>query len=179
VTSLKSVFSSVIKPTEEASKTAQQLGIDFSASALKSKGFAKFLEEIKVKTGGNTETMGKLFGNVNALSGALVLTGKGFGDFNTSLDAMQNSVGLTDKAFETMNNSLISKFGKMKNRLTNMATEMMQGTGGQLGVLIDNITGKLKQWQEDGTIEQVANKVATGFMKMYDIISKVISFLVE
>ncbi|MBN3376108.1 phage tail tape measure protein, partial [Clostridium botulinum] len=34
VTSLKSVFSSVIKPTEEASKTAQQLGIDFSASAL-------------------------------------------------------------------------------------------------------------------------------------------------
>ncbi|WP_339328139.1 phage tail tape measure protein, partial [Clostridium botulinum] len=179
VTSLKSVFSSVIKPTEEASKTAQQLGIDFSASALKSKGFAKFLEEIKVKTGGNTETMGKLFGNVNALSGALVLTGKGFGDFNTSLDAMKNSVGLTDQAFETMNNSLISKFGKMKNRLTNMATEMMQGTGGQLGVLIDDITGKLKQWQEDGTIEQVANKVATGFMKMYDIISKVISFLVE
>ncbi|WP_243158354.1 phage tail tape measure protein, partial [Clostridium sporogenes] len=95
VTALKGVFSSVIKPTEEAAKTAQQLGIDFSVSALKSKGFAKFLEEIKVKTGGNTETMGKLFGNVRALSGALVLTGKGFGDFNTSLDAMKNSAGLT------------------------------------------------------------------------------------
>ncbi|MBY6799548.1 phage tail tape measure protein [Clostridium botulinum] len=179
VTSLKSVFSSVIKPTEEASKTAQQLGIDFSASALKSKGFAKFLEEIKVKTGGNTETMGKLFGNVNALSGALVLTGKGFGDFNTSLDAMKNSVGLTDKAFDTMNNSLLSKCGKMKNRFKNMTTGIMQGTGGQIGVLVDNITGKLKQWQEDGTIENIANKVADGFMKMYDVLSKVFSFIAE
>ena len=179
VTALKGVFSSVIKPTEEAAKTAKQLGIDFSVSALKSKGFAKFLEEIKVKTGGNTETMGKLFGNVRALSGALVLTGKGFGDFNTSLDAMKNSAGLTDKAFETMNNSLISKFGKMKNRLKNMSTEIMQGTGGQLGVLVDNVTGKLKQWQEDGTIDNIANKIATGFMKMYDVISKVVNFLIE
>lgn len=179
VTALKGVFSSVIKPTEEASKTAKQLGIDFSVSALKSKGFAKFLEEIKVKTGGNTETMGKLFGNVRALSGALVLTGKGFGDFNTSLDAMKNSAGLTDKAFETMNNSLISKFGKMKNRLKNMSTEIMQGTGGQLGVLVDNVTGKLKQWQEDGTIDNIANKVADGFMKMYDVLSKVFSFIAE
>ncbi|MHB9950791.1 phage tail tape measure protein [Clostridium botulinum] len=179
VTALKGVFSSVIKPSEEASKTAQQLGIDFSASALKSKGFAKFLEEIKVKTGGNTETMGKLFGNVNALSGALVLTGKGFGDFNTSLDAMKNSVGLTDKAFDTMNNSLLSKCGKMKNRFKNMTTGIMQGTGGQIGVLVDNITGKLKQWQEDGTIENIANKVADGFMKMYDVLSKVFSFIAE
>ncbi|APH14440.1 phage tail tape measure protein, TP901 family, core region [Clostridium sporogenes] len=179
VTSLKSVFSSVIKPTSEASKTAQQLGIDFSASALKSKGFAKFLEEIKTKTGGSTETMGKLFGNVNALSGALVLTGKGFGDFNTSLDAMKNSAGLTDKAFDTMNKSLINRSKKMINRLKNITTGIMQGTGGQLGVLVDDITGKLKQWQEDGTIDQVANKVATGFMKMYDVLSKVFNFIAE
>ncbi|NFH48147.1 phage tail tape measure protein [Clostridium sporogenes] len=179
VTALKGVFTSVIKPSEEASKTAKQLGIDFSASALKSKGFAKFLEEIKVKTGGNTETMGKLFGNVRALSGALVLTGKGFGDFNTALGEMGRSAGLTDKAFDTMNNSLVSKFGKLKNRLTNMSTQIMQGTGGQLGVLVDNVTGKLKQWQEDGTIDQVADKVATGFMKMYDVLSKVFSFIAE
>ncbi|NFS59290.1 phage tail tape measure protein, partial [Clostridium sporogenes] len=118
-------------------------------------------------------------GNVRALSGALVLTGKGFGDFNTSLDAMKNSAGLTDKAFEVMNNSLVSKFGKMKNRLKNMSTEIMQGTGGQLGVLVDNITGKLKQWQEDGTIDNIANKVADGFMKMYDVLSKVFSFIAE
>lgn len=179
VTALKGVFTSVIKPSEEASKTAKQLGIDFSASALKSKGFAKFLEEIKVKTGGNTETMGKLFGNVRALSGALVLTGKGFGDFNTALGEMGRSAGLTDKAFDTMNNSLVSKFGKLKNRLANMSTQIMQGTGGQLGVLVDNVTGKLKQWQEDGTIDQVADKVATGFMKMYDVLSKVFSFIAE
>ncbi|NFV55716.1 phage tail protein, partial [Clostridium sporogenes] len=112
-------------------------------------------------------------------SGALVLTGKGFGDFNTSLDAMKNSAGLTDKAFETMNNSLVSKFGKLKNRLTNMSTQIMQGTGGQLGVLVDNVTGKLKQWQEDGTIDNIANKVADGFMKMYDVLSKVFSFIAE
>ncbi|CAM2840691.1 phage tail tape measure protein [Clostridium sporogenes] len=179
VTALKGVFTSVIKPSEEASKTAKQLGIDFSASALKSKGFAKFLEEIKVKTGGNTETMGKLFGNVRALSGALVLTGKGFGDFNTALGEMGKSAGLTDKAFDIMNNSLLGKFEKLKTRLTNISTQIMLGTGGHFGVLITNVTEQLKQWQEDGTIDNIANKVADGFMKMHDVLSDVFSFIAE
>lgn len=163
VTAFKGILSSVISPTAEAAKMAKKLGIDFSVSAIKSKGFGKFLEEIKQKTGGNTETMGQLFGNVRALSGALVLTGKGFEDFNVSLDAMKNSAGETDKAYAVMTNTIGHKFNKLKNRIKNAITSIADGSSGRLRDTISNLTDwvdnneeKIEQWTTT-----ISNGVAT------------------
>lgn len=49
VTALKAAMSNVINPSKEASDAANQLGIDFSVSALKSKGWMGFLKDIKEK----------------------------------------------------------------------------------------------------------------------------------
>jgi TP901 family phage tail tape measure protein len=46
---LQKIFESVEKPSTEAAKAAQRLGIDFSTAALRSKGFAGFLKEIQPK----------------------------------------------------------------------------------------------------------------------------------
>lgn len=47
VTALKAAMSNIIKPSKEASEAAEQLGIDFSVSALKSKGWMGFLKDVK------------------------------------------------------------------------------------------------------------------------------------
>ncbi|MBY6871682.1 phage tail tape measure protein [Clostridium botulinum] len=47
VTALKAAMSNIIKPSKEAGEAAEQLGIDFSVSALQSKGWMGFLQDVK------------------------------------------------------------------------------------------------------------------------------------
>ena len=169
VSAYEGALTNVIKPTAEAQKMAKKLGIDFSVSAIKSKGFKKFLDEIKEKTGGSTEVMGKLFGDVRALSGMLVLTGKGNKDFASSLDAMKNSVGQTDKAFNIMNNTLGNRLRKLGNLGKNALTTIMGGSSESLEVITDSISNFLENNQEglESFGEVVGNGVGTAIGSLF------------
>lgn len=102
VTGMKAAYSNVLKPTVDAQKEAKKLGLEFNAAHLKSVGWAQFMAEINEKTGGNTESMAKLFGSVEALNSMTVLAGAGFGDFNTALEMMNQSAGLTEQSYQKM-----------------------------------------------------------------------------
>ena len=45
ITGLKAAYSNILKPSSEAAKLAQSLGLEFNAAHLKSVGWVKFLEE--------------------------------------------------------------------------------------------------------------------------------------
>lgn len=102
VTGMKAAYSNILKPTADAQKEAKKLGLEFNAAHLKSVGWAQFMAEISEKTGGNTESMAKLFGSVEALNSMTVLAGAGFGDFNTALGMMNKSAGLTEQSYKKM-----------------------------------------------------------------------------
>ena len=99
ITQLRGVISSVLKPSAEAAALARDLGLQFDVQALKAQGLAGFLEEVQRRTGGNTETMALLFGQVEALGAVLSLTGNQAGTFTSILDSMSDSVGATEAAF--------------------------------------------------------------------------------
>lgn len=123
VTGLKAALSNIMKSSSEASKLAKQLGLDFSAAHLQSVGWAKFLEEVKEKTGGAADKMAILFGSVEALNAVTVLAGKGAQDFSTALEMMANAAGTTDKAFEQVTNTTGAKLNKALNELKNSAIQ--------------------------------------------------------
>lgn len=102
ITGLKAAYSNILKPSSEAAKLAQSLGLEFNAAHLQSVGWAKFLGEVKQATGGNAEQMAQLFGSVEALNSVLVLTGKGAGDFDKVMNQMADSAGMTREAYEKM-----------------------------------------------------------------------------
>lgn len=102
ITGLKAAYSNILKPSSEAAKLSQPLGIEFNAAHLKSVGWVKFLEEVKRATGGDAEQMAQLFGSVEALNSVLVLTGKGAGDFDKVMGQMAKSAGMTREAYEKM-----------------------------------------------------------------------------
>ncbi len=105
VTGLRAIMASIVKPTSEATKLANSLGLEFNVAALETKGLAGFLEELTAKTGGSTDLMAQLFGGVEALVPILALTGGAAEDFGNSLDNMANKAGSTEVAFEKMANS--------------------------------------------------------------------------
>lgn len=143
VTGLKAAYSNILKPSKQASDLAESLGLNFNAAHLQSVGWAKFLDEVKEKTGGNAEQMAQLFGSVQGLNSVMVLTGKGNKDFNNVLGQMGDVAGLTDEKFEqllTPAQKLKIEFNKLKN------------TGIEFGIalmpLVTQFTEKLGQVTE-------------------------------
>lgn len=177
VSAYKGVLTSVIKPSSEAAKMAKKLGIDFSVSAIKSKGFAGFLEDVRKKTGGNTETMGKLFGNVKALSGSLILTGKGLKDFKTNMDAMGDSAGSVDQAYKIATGSIGYKVDKLKNIFKNTSTSIMNTQSGLLGKYVDkldtwisNNEDKIQSWVK--AIGKSIARIIKGVKTIFNFLNK-------
>ncbi|WP_052045127.1 phage tail tape measure protein [Caloranaerobacter azorensis] len=142
VTGLKAAFSNIIKPSKQASELADELGIEFNAAHFKSVGWAKFLDEIREKTGGNAEKMAQLFGSVEALNAVTVLAVTGAEDFAGALQAMEQSAGQTQKAFQKMDQGANDSIEDMFNSLRNLGIEL----GQVLLPYIMNVIEKVQEW---------------------------------
>lgn len=106
MTSLKAAISNIIKPSAEARSVAQELGIEFNATALKSKGFEGILQDVYQATGGNVDQMAKLFGSTEALNSVLILAEDKSGKFENALHAMAEASGSVEAAYNKMANNM-------------------------------------------------------------------------
>jgi TP901 family phage tail tape measure protein len=100
VSGLKAAFSAVLKVTPEAEGEARRLGIQFSATALKTMGLQKFLGQLVGNTKMADDSMTKLFGPVEGANAILQLTAGGMQDFNGIMEAMKDKTGATAAGFK-------------------------------------------------------------------------------
>lgn len=128
ITGIRAAITALLKPTAEATKTAAELGIEFNAAALESKGFAGVLEDVAVATGGNTETIAKLFGSVEALAPVLSLTGNAADAFAGNLEKFNDNAGASANAA----GELSDKLGLLSQTLVNNLQSALIGVGGRL-----------------------------------------------
>lgn len=122
VTGMKAAYSNILKPSSEAAEAAKKMGLNFSSAHLQSVGWAKFLDEIKEKTNGNTQEMAKLFGSTEALNSVTVLAGKGSADFAKSLEEMKKAGGATQRAYEAM----LTPAERMKISVNKLKNSLLQ-----------------------------------------------------
>lgn len=113
ITGVRAILAAIVKPTSEAAKLAQSLGLEFNAAALESKGLAGFLADLTEKTGGSTEVMAQLFGGVEALVPVLALSGAAGEDFVNILADMADKAGATEKALNKLANSPGFQLGRL------------------------------------------------------------------
>lgn len=66
VTSLRGILNTYLNPSKEATRTAAEMGIEFSLSALKAKGLGGALEDVSKLS---PDLQAQLFGNIRALVG--------------------------------------------------------------------------------------------------------------
>ena len=117
VTYLRGALVAVLKPSGQASALAKRLKIDFSAAGLKAKGFAGFLDDIKVRTGGSAEALATLFPRVQGLTAVMAITGKQADTFAEILENLKNSAGASGEAFSKIAASDFHQFDKALNNL--------------------------------------------------------------
>ncbi|WP_421860799.1 phage tail tape measure protein [Marinobacter salarius] len=128
ITGIRAAITALLKPTKEAQEVAAGLGIEFNAAALESKGFAGVLADVAEATGGNTETIAKLFGSVEALAPVLALTGNAADAFADNLVKFDNNAGAAGNAAD----ELADKLGKIGQTLVNNVESALIGVGGRL-----------------------------------------------
>lgn len=115
ITGIKAAISNILSPSKEAADAAKEMGIQFDGSALKTKGLAGVLAEVQEKTGGNTDSIKRLFGSIEGYNAALILGADKTGIFAKSLQDMANNSGATEKAFQAMSQNYEVALQRMGN----------------------------------------------------------------
>ncbi|WP_394424742.1 phage tail tape measure protein [Vreelandella stevensii] len=206
ITQIRAAISSIISPTQGALKYAEELGIEFNATALQSKGLEGVLREVEAATGGNVESMARLFTSSEGLNGALGLTGTGAQRFADNLDAMANSAGATEVAYAKMADTVENNNQRIANAFQStmiaIGTPLLDEFGGiqqaiaaifnSIGVSVSG--GQLQQFvglieSVMGSLERSLQNVATnlpaalesadlsGFIGGFDAVRKAVSGL--
>lgn len=199
IDALRSAISNIIKPSNQASDMAAELGIEFNAAALKSKGLAGVLDDVARATGGSTDKMALLFGDVTGLAAVLSLTGPQAEAFAKSIKSMGDSAGAVDAAFKKMTDSMDASVAKITNAMTvllnRIGAPLLDEFGGitkaiaaifnalgasvkegELGGLVKYVEGLMKEMQ--ATLEAVAKNMPaalagadfSGFTKGLDVV---------
>lgn len=143
-TQLAAIFTALVKPSSEATKMAQQMGIQFDAAAIKAAGGMKnFLTQLdtSVKQYASTsgmleqEVYGKLFGSAESLRALTPLTGNLADKFEENVNAMAGSAGTIDDAFKTMAATGSAQLQVLKNKFGEVTDAIQSVAGGFLPVV--------------------------------------------
>lgn len=128
-TQLSAVLNSLIKPSSEATKAANEMGIGFNAASVQAAGglqnfllgLDKSIEEYSAKTGQLKQTIyGQLFGSAEALRLIYSLTGEQKDKFAENIGAMADSAGTIDDAFNNMSSTGEAVGQMLKNQVQSM-----------------------------------------------------------
>jgi len=128
---LRQVIAAIQKPTSEAAKAAEKLGIDFSATALSTKGLGGVLEELVAKGGASEETLAQFFGSVEARTAILPLLNDQLVSFNQNLENQAKAQGTAAQAAFTAQNTIQGQIQRLGAAFTNLTTE-----GSEIGIVI-------------------------------------------
>ncbi|UYZ35418.1 phage tail tape measure protein [Clostridium beijerinckii] len=191
ITGLKAAYSNIAKPSDEAAKMAQKLGIEFNTAHLQSVGWGKFLEEVKQKTNGNTEELYQLFGSVEAVNTVLTMTSsQGMDLYSQSMEQMTSNTTALDEAFtkvdETAGNKMRKNFNELKNasiQLGDALAPVMAEITNVIGGLTSTLEGMDKEQLKTiadvvmfstalGGILKVVGGVSSGIGTVMNVASK-------
>ena len=130
-TQLNAILASLKKPTEQAKQALESMGMttDSVQKSLREQGLLDTLEMLQnsmIKTGLDTTA---IFPNIRALKGVLDLTGAGVESNRQIFEALNNTLGATDEAFDKTSQSASFKFKKgmesMKSSLLEIGTVIL------------------------------------------------------
>jgi TP901 family phage tail tape measure protein len=192
VKGLEKVLETIQNPTDSVSKAARRLGVDFSAAALRSKGLAGFLDELKRKTGGNEDAIRSLFNSQEAFNSIMVLTGKGAGQFTDALNAMTGATDALNTAFETVDASPAEQWGDILNKIRNTGIKLGTALLPVFQKIIDKFSLFVDKFSEmdfgsfvtqiEATLDRIFNsidfdKIVSGITNFFNVLPKGLNLL--
>lgn len=161
-TQMTAIFTALVKPSSEATEMAEKMGIEFNAASIKAAGgLRNFLTQldasVKEYAAANgvleQEVYAKLFGSAESLRALTPLTNQLAEKFSENVDAMANSAGTINAAYNEMSSTGSATTQMLKNQL-GAITDVVAGFVGSAmpfvsfiantGVMVMSITSLVK-----------------------------------
>ncbi len=145
-TQLNGILMAIMKPTTASANAMQLLGLSSAGlrKQIKEDGLLSVLQTLKEASDKNSTAFEQVFGNVRALKGVLDLTGAGAEQAAEIFNRMANTVGMTDGAFEKLQESASFKLQKSLVELKNLFTDLGGTLLSTLLPVFQKIAGVLK-----------------------------------
>lgn len=161
-TQMAAIFTALVKPSSEATEMAEKMGIEFNAASIKAAGgLRNFLTQldasVKEYAAANgvleQEVYAKLFGSAESLRALTPLTNQLTEKFSENVDAMANSAGTINAAYNEMSSTGSATTQMLKNQLGAITDVVAGFVGGampilsftsQLGITAMSITSLVK-----------------------------------
>lgn len=161
-TQMAAIFTALVKPSSEATEMAEKMGIEFNAASIQAAGgLRNFLTQldasVKEYAAANgvleQEVYAKLFGSAESLRALTPLTNQLAEKFSENVDAMANSAGTINAAYNEMSSTGGAATQMLKNQL-GAITDVVAGFVGSAmpfvsfiantGVMVMSITSLVK-----------------------------------
>lgn len=161
-TQMAAIFTALVKPSSEATEMAEKMGIEFNAASIQAAGgLRNFLTQldasVKEYAAANgvleQEVYAKLFGSAESLRALTPLTNQLSEKFSENVDAMANSAGTINAAYNEMSSTGSATTQMLKNQL-GAITDVVAGFVGSampfvsfianIGVMVMSITSLVK-----------------------------------
>lgn len=161
-TQMAAIFTALVKPSSEATEMAEKMGIEFNAASIQAAGgLRNFLTQldasVKEYAAANgvleQEVYAKLFGSAESLRALTPLTNQLAEKFSENVDAMANSAGTINAAYNEMSSTGSATTQMLKNQLGAITDVVAGFVGGampilsftsQLGITAMSITSLVK-----------------------------------
>lgn len=126
-TSLNRVMVALIDPSDEMAGLLKEQGYESGVAAVQALGLRGVMELLRTTTGGNIETLQKLFPEMRGMRGALALManeGANYARVAQGITSEQERMGATQRAFNEQSKSFTYQLEVAKNNLTAMGIEI-------------------------------------------------------
>ena len=156
------LISVVTGSTEKNKKALTNLGVEFGVAAIKSKGLSAVLDDIRQKSQGSAEALNLLSGNKRAREGLLgTLSGSNFEELTFQLDAITNSTGGFSEALGKVQGDSLSTQKAFESLKESVLRELGEAVLPQLNRVLADLGAFLRQNRSEivGTFKEVADAV--------------------
>ncbi len=141
VTQLNAVFTALLRKQALAKTFGPVVAKAFSLASLKAKGLTTFLSDLNKSVGGSGEALVKLLGRVEGVRAILTLSGDNFKALGRNVDALTNSAGAADQAFEKINLTLGQQLKVLSATFSGEVLKLSQNIEGPL---VNSVRGLTK-----------------------------------
>ena len=165
-TALRGMFAKMLKPTAQGKKALEEVGLTMEdlRKVIDEEGLMQGLLTLQTAFDGNSEAMGRVFEDVEALLGVFALTGTAAEENAEIIDRVSNAVGDLDAALKPVLNTLQNRWNTVMSRAGSAMIEMGQLLAPMAHQFLDFAMVALDFFDslDDGTKQTIAELLALG-----------------
>lgn len=146
-TDLLNLITKLVRPPKEAAEAFDKLGIEYGISALKAKGLGGVMADIEAKTNGNKQALARLFPDMQAYAGALILLankGEKYREMLVATNKAQEENGAVVKAAAKQNEGAAYSMDMLRKDAEKLAIESGKSLAPSLGVVVKETREAIK-----------------------------------